>query len=95
MVIGVMKTTFRLPGNETLKGKRSASRSLTSRLQRRFRLAAAEIEAGANPQYLMLGIACVSDDGRHADRMLAKARDWLETNKFGLLVDWNIELIHV
>ena len=45
LYIGSCRLTFRLPGNDSLKGKRRASRLLIERLRHRFNVAAAEVDA--------------------------------------------------
>ncbi|MEE8518182.1 MAG: DUF503 domain-containing protein [Dehalococcoidia bacterium] len=73
MHVGICQLTFRLPGNGSLKDKRQVSRSLISRLQTRFHLAAAEVGGIDQHQSLVIGLACVSNQARHADEMLDAA----------------------
>jgi uncharacterized protein YlxP (DUF503 family) len=68
--VGICHLTFRLPSNGSLKDKRQVSRSLISRLQTRFHVAAAEVDHNDNHHLLVVGVACVSNEARHADEML-------------------------
>ncbi len=80
MYIGSCRLTFRLPGNDSLKGKRRASRSLIERLRSRFNLAAAEVDAVDDRRRLVIGVACVSNDYSHAVEMLDKAAAFAEAH---------------
>ncbi|MYA51657.1 MAG: DUF503 domain-containing protein [Chloroflexi bacterium] len=73
MYIGSCRLTFRLHGNDSLKGKRQVSRSLIDRFRQRYHLAAAEVAAMDEHQRLVIGIACVSNEYSHAEEMLNKA----------------------
>ncbi len=73
MYIGSCRLTFRLHGNDSLKGKRQVSRSLIERFRQRFNLAAAEVGAMDEHQRLIIGIACVSNAYSHAEEMLDRA----------------------
>lgn len=73
MYIGSCRLTFRLHGNDSLKGKRQVSRSLIERFRQRYHLAAAEVAAMDEHQRLVIGIACVSNEYSHAEEMLDKA----------------------
>lgn len=80
MYIGSCRLTFRLPGNDSLKGKRRASRSLIERLRQRFNLAAAEVDAVGEHRRLVIGVVCVSNDYSHAAEMLDKATAFAEAH---------------
>lgn len=80
MYIGSCRLTFRLPGNDSLKGKRRASRSLIERLRGRFNVAAAEVDAMDDHRRLVIGVACVSNDYSHAVEMLDKAAAFAEAH---------------
>jgi uncharacterized protein YlxP (DUF503 family) len=71
LVIGVCRVTLRLPENHSLKGKRQVLKSLISRLHNRFNVSAAEFDDHDSWQIASLGMACVSNDERHADQVLA------------------------
>lgn len=94
MHVGICQLTFHLPGNGSLKDKRQVSRSLISRLQTRFHLAAAEVAANDQHQSLVIGLACVSNDARHADEMLDAAIRFAENHHLDAeLVDVQREII--
>ena len=70
MEIGVIRLTFHLSDNNSLKGKRQVSRSLISRLRQKFNVAVAEVDGQDLWQTLVVGVVCVSDKQYHANKML-------------------------
>jgi uncharacterized protein YlxP (DUF503 family) len=52
MVIGACRVRLHLPGNQSLKGKRSRLKPILARLPREFNLAAAEIDLQDIWQYV-------------------------------------------
>jgi hypothetical protein len=80
MVIGVARVALTLPAAHSLKEKRGVLKSLLARLQNRFNVSAAEVEANDVWGTAVIGITCVSTSGRHADEMLASTIRFIEQN---------------
>lgn len=80
MIVGVARIALELPGAHSLKEKRSVVKSLLARLQNRFNVSAAEVEAQDTWGIAVIGIACTSTSARHADEMLASAVRFVEQN---------------
>ena len=78
MHIGACRLTFRLPGNDSLKGKRQVSRSLITRLRQRFNLSVAEVDAIDRHQTLVIGFTCVSNEAAHAAEIVDTAVKFVE-----------------
>jgi uncharacterized protein YlxP (DUF503 family) len=96
VVIGSLVLTLHLPQSHSLKAKRQVVSSLTQRVRRTFNVAVAEVESLDSWQLAVIGVACVSNDRRHADQMLKKVADWVaEDGGRGeaLLTRQDIELI--
>ena len=79
MIIGVCKIELRLEWNDSLKGKRKVFRSVSSRVHNRFNVSIAEIEDNDSHTLLTLGVSCVSNDSRHANAVLSKVVDYIQT----------------
>src|SRR5438093_11928868 len=71
MVVGVCTIDLHLPGTGSLKGKRQILLSLKDRLKKTYNVSIAEVDGNDLWQRAILGVACVSNDGRHARQMLA------------------------
>ena len=80
MIVGVARVTLTLPAAHSLKEKRGVLKSLLARLQHRYNVSAAEVAANDIWGTAVIGIACVSTSGRHADEMLASAVRFIEQN---------------
>ena len=78
MYIGSCCMTFRLSGNNSLKGKRHVSRSLITKLRQKFNLSVAEVDAIDVHQTLVIGMACVSKDAFYAENLIDAAVRWVE-----------------
>ena len=94
LTIGVCRVDLRLPENHSLKGKRQVIKSLTARIHNRFNVAAAEVDDHDSWQLISLGIACVSNDERHADEVLASVVAFIRHERLDAeLLDYTTELI--
>ncbi len=81
MSVGVCLLTLRLPGNDSLKGKRQIVKSLTTRLRNKFNVAVAEVADNDLWQVATIGITCVSNDAGHAREMLDSAVRFVERSR--------------
>jgi uncharacterized protein YlxP (DUF503 family) len=81
MHVGVVRVVLHIAENQSLKGKRMVVRSVVERVRNRFNVAVAEVETQDAPQVATLGIVCVSGDARHANEMLDKVLDFIETER--------------
>ncbi len=94
MHVGTCIVRLRLPGNDSLKGKRQVRRSIVDQVKHRFDVAIAEVEDQDSWQRLTLGITCVSSSAPHANEMLSKVVDFIEAGKFdAAMLDYEIEII--
>ena len=95
MVVGVAKLRLRLPGNQSLKGKRKVIKSICERVRQRFNLAVAETDSQDLWQTGELGIVAVGNQGRFIDSKLDKAINFVEDMQLAEIVDVQRELIHL
>jgi uncharacterized protein YlxP (DUF503 family) len=92
--IGVARVTLLLAENASLKGKRMVVSSVTRRIRNRFNVAVAEVDTQGAWEVITLGIACLSEDKRHANEMLNKVVDFVASERLDAEVgDVEIELI--
>ena len=81
MHVGVARVALQLAESSSLKGKRMVVKSVIQRVRNRFNVAVAEIETQDVWEMITLGIVCVSDDPRHANAMLSKVVDFIESER--------------
>ncbi len=94
MHVGTAKIVFRLPENDSLKGKRRVTHSLIARVREKFNVAVAEVDTNDEWRTLTIGIVCVSNDGRHANSMISNVMRYIEkiTDDIELL-DYEVEIL--
>ncbi|MDR5683893.1 MAG: DUF503 domain-containing protein [Armatimonadota bacterium] len=92
MIVGTLRVTLELPGPRNLKDKRRIVQSLLRRLHNEFAVAASEVDNQDTWRQATLGIACVANDGRHADRVLAQVVRYIEREREAVLVDYEVEM---
>ncbi len=94
MVIGVCRLRLRLPENQSLKGKRAILKSLVARLQNKFKVSVAEVGNNDSWQLATIGVACVSNDERHANQVLASVVEFVRKERLDAeILDVETEII--
>lgn len=94
MHIGVCTIELRLPGNGSLKGKRSVIKSITTRVSREFNVSIAEVDAQNLWQRAVLGVSCVSSSASYAHGLMERVVQWIEFNRPDIeLIEYHIELL--
>lgn len=79
MIVGTLELHLRMDGCNSLKDKRRILRSLADRVRREFQAAVAEIDDCDLWNVATVGVACVSNDARHAGSILQKIEDFVAT----------------
>ncbi|MBM7583154.1 uncharacterized protein YlxP (DUF503 family) [Caldicoprobacter guelmensis] len=95
MVIGVCKVNLLIEEAFSLKEKRRILKSLIERLQSRFNASVAEVGLNDKWQSAVLGIACVSNEGQHVDRMLSNIIEFVENDSRVFITDFSTEKIYI
>jgi hypothetical protein len=94
MVIGACHVELHLPGNGSLKGKRSLLKPILARLRREFNLATAEVGSNDHWQSAEIALVTVANDAGRAHTVLERALQWIETHHPEVqVVDWAIEML--
>lgn len=79
MRIGTLTLTLLLEGCTSLKDKRQVIQSLIDVTRRKFNVSIAEVDDLDVWRRSVIGIACVSNDGVYANRVLDKVLDHIES----------------
>ncbi len=96
MNIAVCKINIRLPENSSLKGKRQVLRSITSRVRNKFNVSIAETGNQDLWQLATIGIAYVSNNGRHANEVLSSVIAFINEANFDIeVLDYHTEIVSV
>ena len=86
--------TFSLPGNASLKGKRSVVRRIVDRTRAKFNASVAEVGALDVHKRAVIGVAVVSNDARHANSMLDHISTFMASLTEAVLTDRSLEIMH-
>lgn len=92
MIVGTARIELHIPGVNSLKGKRQIIKSIKERVRNRFNVSIAEVGEQDLWQRATLGLACVANDKREANRILSKVIHFIEQNKNISLTDYEIEI---
>ena len=95
VVVGVCRITLGLPGNDSLKGKRRVVRRVVDRTRHEFNAAVAEVGYLDEHRRAEIGIAVVSNDGRHANSMIDKIASFASGLTEAVVLDRSIEVLHI
>jgi uncharacterized protein YlxP (DUF503 family) len=94
MVIGACRIELHLPGNGSLKGKRSTLKPVLARLRREFNLATAEVGHNDAWQSAEIGLTTVANDPGRVHAVLERAVHWIESHHPEVqVVNWEIEIL--
>ena len=94
MVVGMCRVVLSLPGNDSLKGKRSVVKSALERARSRFNVAAAEVADMDNHRRATLGFAVVSNDARHARSVMDKVLGFVASAGPAQVIDHAVSVEH-
>src|SRR5438034_2821881 len=96
VAIGLVRVVLHLPSSNSLKFKRQIVSGLLRRLRQELKVSAAEVGELDRWQLAEIAVATVSGDSRQADRILAAAVAFIESNADGAQVtDVSTELVHL
>lgn len=91
MVVGVCTIELRMREVHSLKGKRQVLKSITSRVKNNFNVAIAEVDYQDKWQRALLGVAVVSTALDHANSILSKVVNFVESMYIAEVLDYHIE----
>jgi uncharacterized protein YlxP (DUF503 family) len=91
MVVGVCTIELRIHQSRSLKAKRQVLKSITSRVKNNFNVAIAEVDYQDKWQRALLGVAVVSTALDHANGVLSKVVNFVESLYLADVLDYHIE----
>ena len=93
MIVGVLRVELFIPESGSLKTKRFAIKSIKDRLRSRFNVSVAEIDNGDKWQRASLGVAAISNESKHLDRILGNVMNLVYGDKRVEVIDSNINYV--
>jgi uncharacterized protein YlxP (DUF503 family) len=95
MITGMMKITLYAPWVHSLKEKRMAVKSICGKAAAKFNIAVSEVEEQDVHQTIVIGVACVTNDGPHCDSVLDNVLRFIENNTEAEAVKVEREMIRI
>lgn len=80
MFIGTMILELHAPWVHSLKEKRMIVKSICAKASNKFNISIAEVDKQDVHQFIVIGLACVSDETAHCDSMLQNVLNFIEDN---------------
>ncbi|PHX91066.1 MAG: hypothetical protein CK534_01870 [Nitrospirae bacterium] len=93
MIVGLCTVELFLPESQWPKDKRQVLLSLKGRLREKFNLSVAEVDGQDLWQKVVLGLACVANDGRYVNQVCAQALNLVRRVPHVELVQLRVELL--
>lgn len=93
MTVGILRITFLLHGNQSLKDKRRVVKSLVEKSRHRFNVSVAEVADQDAHQRATIGVAVIGNDGRVLNSLLDHIVEFMDSQGLAELMDHEIELI--
>ncbi len=86
MIIAAIKVQIYVPWVHSLKEKRSITKSLIAKTRQKFNVSIAEIDEHDRHQHIVLGIVCVSNEQKMADRLSNQVLNYIDQTTEGTII---------
>lgn len=93
MIIAVLNLTLRIPGNDSLKGKRRVLKSLKDRLRNVFNIAISEIGYLDHWTLSEIGIASIGKDRSRVESIISKTIEFVRLERNIEVIDEKVQII--
>jgi len=81
MIVGIMQVEVHVPAAQSLKDKRSVTKSLREQLRGRFNIAVAELDPNEKWQRATIGIAAIAQERAAIDEVFGGVARWLRDTR--------------
>lgn len=93
MIIGTVEIHMLANWVHSLKEKRMVVKSTIDKVKNKFNVSIAEIENQDVHQSIVIGIACVSNNSRHANEVIQQVVNFIESHTEAMVVNTHIEIL--
>ena len=95
MIIGTLEVELDIDHAQSLKDKRAVLNRVKTRVRNKFNVSIAEVGGNELWNYACLGIAIVSNDQKHCNRVLDKVLTHIEEVGDCVLADYCMEFVNL
>lgn len=93
-MVALCEFSLAITDNHSLKGKRSVVKSTIHRVQNKFRISVAEVDANDCLDHAILGFAVVGNDTRFVTSVADKVLNFIDDLGLAQLMDDRREIFH-
>lgn len=93
MLIGTAQIELFIPGSHSLKEKRFILKSIKARIQNQFNVSIAEVDFHDKWQRSCLGVACISNERKHAEKIIDNILRFIERDNRLEIIDQAVEIL--
>lgn len=93
MIIGTCRINMHAGWVHSLKEKRTIVKSIIDKVKHKFNVSISELDALDLHQTVVLGIACVTNDTKHANSILQNVINFIEQDSAAVIADIKIEIL--
>lgn len=93
MIIGTAKIQLSANWVHSLKEKRMIVKSIVDKVKHKFNVSIAEVENQDYHQTITIGLACVSNDSKHANSVVQEVVSYIEDNTEASVEYIDIEIL--
>ena len=93
MTVGTLEIVLLIRESHSLKSRRRVVRSLIDRIRSRYGVAVADVSREDLWQQAVLGVAAVSNDGRHVDEVLANVLRFVSSDPRAEVIDRKLDIV--
>jgi uncharacterized protein YlxP (DUF503 family) len=91
MIVGTIRICLHFPDSHSLKEKRKILLSVKDRIKNKFNVSVAELEDNDLWQKSIIGVAVISNDQAHANAVLSKVSDMVNSRPDLIVTDIEME----
>lgn len=92
MTVGVCQIKLTIPGNRSLKGKRSVIKRIIERSRHKFNIAIAEVDDQEMWNHAIVGFCVVGNEARFLNSMIDKIVNFIENLHIAVVEDHSMEI---
>ena len=93
MTVGTLEIVLLIRESHSLKSRRRVIRSLVDRIRSRYGVAVADVSEEDLWQQAVLGVAAVSNDGRHVDEVLMNVLRFVRSDPRAEVIDHKLDIV--
>ncbi len=93
MIVGTISVDLYAPWVHSLKEKRMIVKSITAKIRNRYNVSVAEIDKQDVHKTIVIGVAAVTTETKHANSILNEVLNFIESNTEAEIINSQMEIL--